>query len=154
MMPVQKTSSAIPIGAWIIAAVVFLLAFAAMGLVTILPMGHLAWPFVIAPLLVASAAGAYALGAGYVYGDARRRGMRHVMWTLLVIFVPNAIGFILYFMMRDPMPVFCPRCGRGMNPGFAFCPSCGNNVAPACASCGKRLEAGWTHCAWCGSKTS
>src|SRR5260370_39702236 len=37
---------------------------------------------------------------GYVYGDAKRRQMRYVMWTLLVIFIPNAIGMILYFILR------------------------------------------------------
>ncbi len=40
---------------------------------------------------------------GYVYADAKRRGMRYVMWTLLAIFIPNAIGIILYFVMRDPL---------------------------------------------------
>ncbi len=34
---------------------------------------------------------------GFVYADAKRRGMRHVMWTLLAIFIPDAIGIILYF---------------------------------------------------------
>src|SRR5215213_7903850 len=53
----------------------------------------------------------YLLLAGYVYNDARRRGMRHVMWTLLAIFVPNAIGFILYFIMRDPLQNPCSSCG-------------------------------------------
>jgi hypothetical protein len=40
---------------------------------------------------------------GYVYGDAKRRQMRYVMWTLLAIFVPNAIGIILYFIL----PTLC-----------------------------------------------
>ena len=55
--------------------------------------------------------GAYVLLVGYVYGDARRRGMNHVLWTLLAIFIPNAIGIILYFILRDPVPVPCPTCG-------------------------------------------
>ena len=36
----------------------------------------------------------YVLLIGYVNGDARRRGMRYVMWTLLAMFIPNAIGII------------------------------------------------------------
>ena len=46
----------------------------------------------------------FALLIGYVNGDARRRKMRHVMWTLLSIFIPNGIGIILYFIQRDPLP--------------------------------------------------
>ncbi|MGA7226575.1 MAG: PLDc N-terminal domain-containing protein, partial [Candidatus Acidiferrales bacterium] len=45
---------------------------------------------------------------GYVYGDAKRRGMRHVMWTLLAIFIPDMIGVILYFILRDPLMNKCP----------------------------------------------
>lgn len=150
MTPAQTKSNVVPLGAWIVATVVFLAA--ALCMFAFVGMSYWPIPNLLFPLLTGLLAGAYAIAAGYVYGDARRRGMRYVMWTLLVIFIPNAIGFILYFMMREPMPVYCPRCGRGMNPGFAFCPTCGNNVAPGCGSCGKRLEAGWTHCAWCGVK--
>src|SRR5215831_16663734 len=49
---------------------------------------------------------------GYVYGDAKRRQMRYVMWTLLAIFIPNGIGMILYFILRDPLPEPCPGCGH------------------------------------------
>ena len=49
---------------------------------------------------------------GYIYGDAKRRQMRYVMWTLLAIFVPHAIGMILYFILRDPLPKPCPGCGH------------------------------------------
>ena len=31
-----------------------------------------------------------------------------MLWTLLAIFIPNAIGIILYFILRDPVPVPCP----------------------------------------------
>ena len=44
---------------------------------------------------------------GYVNADARRRGMRYVMWTLLATFVPDAIGIVLYFILRDPLPKRC-----------------------------------------------
>ena len=39
---------------------------------------------------------------GYVNADARRRGMRSVMWTLLAIFIANGLGIILYFVLREP----------------------------------------------------
>jgi hypothetical protein len=89
---------------------------------------------------------------GYVYGDARRRGMRYVMWTLLAIFVPDAIGVILYFILRDPMPVSCPSCSASVLSKFTFCPSCGTSVKPVCSNCGKPVEIAWSNCAHCGSK--
>jgi predicted RNA-binding Zn-ribbon protein involved in translation (DUF1610 family) len=93
----------------------------------------------------------YASMVGYVYGDAKRRGMRYVMWTLLASLVPNAIGIILYFVLREPLLVSCTRCGAQVKPGFAFCPSCGESMALACPQCRCAVESGWTHCARCGA---
>jgi len=89
---------------------------------------------------------------GYVYGDAKRRGMRHVMWTLLAIFIPNAIGIILYFILRDPLPFICPKCSASVLSRFTFCPSCGTPVKPVCPQCGNRIEIGWSNCGHCGRK--
>ena len=103
---------------------------------------------VVAPLLMAG----YTLLIGYVYGDARRRGMRYVMWTLLAIFLTNGIGIILYFILREPLLVYCSRCGTGVQPSHAFCPRCGAGVQPACQACHRTIQPGWTHCAWCGNQ--
>ncbi len=89
---------------------------------------------------------------GYIYADAKRRGMRYVMWTLLAIFVPNAIGIILYFILRDPLPQPCVHCSFMVRSGFAFCPACGTQVSRACAQCRRPVEAGWANCAYCGAK--
>ena len=91
------------------------------------------------------------LMVGYVYGDAKRRGMRHVMWTWLAALIPNAIGIILYFVLRDPMPVTCPHCGAKAREGFTFCPRCGGALSRACPQCRSAVETGWTHCARCGA---
>jgi predicted RNA-binding Zn-ribbon protein involved in translation (DUF1610 family) len=88
---------------------------------------------------------------GYVYADAKRRGMRYVMWTWLAILIPNAIGVILYFVLRDPLLVNCTQCGAQVQPGFAFCPRCGGSLALACPQCRRAAEQGWTHCAHCGA---
>jgi hypothetical protein len=93
---------------------------------------------------------ALALLVGYVYGDAKRRGMRYVMWTWLAILIPNAIGIILYFVLRDPLPVNCTQCGAQVRPGFAFCPRCGGSLTLACPQCRRAVEPNWTHCAHCG----
>lgn len=89
---------------------------------------------------------------GYIYGDAKRRGMRAVMWTLLAIFVPYAIGFILYFILRDPLPAECPSCRTLVVAKFAFCPHCGTTLRPSCPQCGKALEPGWVNCGYCGTR--
>jgi RNA polymerase subunit RPABC4/transcription elongation factor Spt4 len=103
------------------------------------------------PLLGGTLLLAYVLLIGFVYVDAKRRGMRYVMWTLLAIFIPNTIGIILYFVMRDPMPTPCPKCSRLSAQSFTFCPSCGAELMRTCKACHKKLGPGWSNCAYCGT---
>jgi hypothetical protein len=152
MTPAYQKKSVIPPMAWAIAVLVFLAMFALMTWVVSMS-GNMPEPIriflpIIPPLLMAG----YTVLVGYVYGDARRRGMRYVMWTLLAIFIPNGIGVILYFILRDPMPSYCSKCGASNKQGHAFCPACGANVLPACPQCQRAGQPGWSHCAWCGAK--
>ena len=94
----------------------------------------------------------FILLVGYVNGDAKRRGMRRVMWTLLALLIPNGIGIILYFILRDPLAAPCPKCSAPSRPGFAFCPQCGATLAPACPQCKHAVEPNWANCAYCGVK--
>jgi RNA polymerase subunit RPABC4/transcription elongation factor Spt4 len=105
------------------------------------------------PILAGAILAAYVMLIGFVYVDAKRRAMRQVMWTLLAIFIPNAIGVILYFLMRDPLPTPCPKCGMMVRNAFAFCPSCGSELLRACKACHRKLEPGWVNCAYCGTPT-
>jgi hypothetical protein len=89
---------------------------------------------------------------GYVYGDAKRRQMRYVMWTLLVIFIPHAIGMILYFILRDPLPKPCPGCGNVEKAAFPFCPRCGTLLGATCPNCVKPVDPTWANCAHCGQR--
>ncbi len=89
---------------------------------------------------------------GYVNGDARRRRMRYVMWTFLAIFIPNFIGIILYFLLRDPLPRPCPVCGKTVDGSFSFCPYCSAGLGLSCPQCRRPVEAGWSICAYCGTK--
>ena len=70
-------------------------------------------------------AAAYFLLAGYIYADARLRGMPPIPWAALAVLIPNCVGFVLYFVLRKPMLHPCPDCGRGVAPDAAFCPRCG-----------------------------
>jgi len=151
MTPIVPSQRVIPVGGWIAAGIVFMLGLLCLGLLAMTQ--DAPWPVkTIGPILVPALLGGYTLLIGYVNGDARRRGMRYVMWTLLAIFLANGIGIILYFILRDPLPVHCTRCGASVNPSHAFCPRCGAGVQPACRACHRILQAGWTHCAWCGNQ--
>jgi hypothetical protein len=93
---------------------------------------------------------AVVLLVGYINADARRRGMRYVMWTLLAIFLPNSLGIILYFVLRDPLPVRCRKCGAPVQPSFTFCPQCGAELSGACPACKRAIDPAWKRCAFCG----
>ena len=113
------------------------------------------WP-VIGKILLAYGAtllgAAWVLLIGYIYGDAKRRGMRYVMWTLLAIFIPDAIGIILYFILRDPLLNSCPSCARAIKASFAFCPYCSAPLQATCPQCGFAVDRTWLHCPKCGTK--
>ena len=129
-MTAKSGFSLIPIGAKVAAALVFLaivaglnwffvdrntLGLAEVGLVTVI--GAMGGLF----------AAAYVLLAGYVYADASRRGMPAIAWTALTVLVPNAIGFVLYFLLRKPIVHPCPNCGCGVAQDAAFCSRCGQS---------------------------
>jgi hypothetical protein len=99
-----------------------LLAFAAIWLCSALFME--AEHQLLMSLAVSSFGAAYVLALGYVYGDARRRGMSP-LWVLAAVLVPNLVGFLLYFLLRKPLLEPCGWCGSGMAAGQAFCPACG-----------------------------
>jgi hypothetical protein len=91
----------------------------------------------------------YAGLVGFIYADAKRRRMRHVLWAWLAV-VPYFIGVILYFILRAPLPTPCRNCGTEVPQAFAFCPGSGASIHPICAQCGKPLQQGWTNCPHCG----
>ncbi len=152
MTPVSQPTRVIPITAWVIAFILFLVMALLMVWIvsqdSSIPLAIRILLPVLPPLFLA----AWTLLIGYVYGDARRRGMRYVMWTLLAIFIPDGIGVILYFILRDPMPSYCSKCGSLAKQGYAFCPVCGASILPACSQCHHAGQPGWSHCAWCGAK--
>lgn len=147
--------SIVPKTAWVIALLVYLcfVSFIWLGpmrhekdFATWADVGKLVFTFVLPLFLFV-----YVLLIGYVNADAKRRGMRHVMWTLLGIFVPNAIGIILYFILRDPLLASCRKCGTQVKKGLAFCPQCGETVSQSCPQCRRAVEPAWTHCGYCGA---
>lgn len=93
----------------------------------------------------------YFLFLGYVNVDAGRRGMSRALWTVVVMFIPNALGFILYFFMRQPLQATCPQCSARVETGFNFCPKCNFKLTPTCPSCQRTVHVGDTYCPYCGT---
>jgi hypothetical protein len=112
---------------------------------------HQLWPWVfrdnplLASLAVAGVITACAIPLtcylfllGYVFRDAKRRGMHAGLWMLLILVLSPAylaIGFLLYFFMREPLPYACPQCAATVGARFNFCPNCKANLHPACPQC-------------------
>ena len=91
---------------------------------------------------------AFILMLGYVNRDAKRRGMNSALWTFLVLVLSSgsagALGFIIYFLLRDPLPYPCPRCSQPVGPRFNFCPNCKHEIAETdkfCPYCAYELGA-------------
>ena len=108
-------------------------------------------PFMVLISLVGGAVlGIIVLMVGYVYADSKRRGMNALLWTLLVIFVPKALGFIAYFLLRKPLLIPCPNCGTEVGSDFRYCPKCGHALTPSCSHCGRSLSGDYVCCPYCG----
>jgi RNA polymerase subunit RPABC4/transcription elongation factor Spt4 len=95
--------------------------------------------------------GCYILLIGYVNRDAGRRGMSRLGWTLLAICVPNALGIVLYFVLRKPRIATCPQCENAVQTGFNFCPRCNYKLSPSCPQCQRVVGVNDVYCPYCGT---
>jgi hypothetical protein len=88
----------------------------------------------------------------YVNRDAQRRGMNAGLWTLIVsVMLPAylAIGFIIYFLIREPLPYACPRCGHLVSARHNYCAACQHNLRPSCPQCRREVSADDRFCPHC-----
>src|SRR6266481_980123 len=60
-----------------------------------------------------------------------------------------AIGFILYFQVREPLPFSCPRCSTMVGARFNFCPNCKCNLHPSCPNCKREVAETDKFCPYC-----
>ncbi len=155
MNDARSKTSVIPKLAYVLAGIVYVAGYLVMRYAAFPSAPEsVNWPEggkILLSLLVPLIAVVYILLIGYIYGDSKRRLMRAWLWTLLAIFIPNAIGIILYFFMRDPMPFYCSKCGASVKSAYTFCPNCSTPLRPTCAQCGRGIERGWKHCPHCGA---
>lgn len=113
-------------------------------------------PFFRLPVLVpvailgATLIACYILLVGYINRDAARRGMSPLAWTLLAIFIPNALGIVLFFVLRRPRTSNCPQCGLVVESGFGFCPRCRCRLNAICPHCHRSVNVADKFCPYCG----
>jgi Double zinc ribbon len=92
------------------------------------------------------------LAFGYVNRDAKRRGMNSALWTILVVVLSPgwlALGFFIYFLMREPLPYNCPQCGATVGARFNYCPNCKCNLRPSCPQCKREVGETDKFCPYC-----
>ncbi|MGC2662313.1 MAG: zinc ribbon domain-containing protein [Bryobacteraceae bacterium] len=109
------------------------------------------WARPLLGLLAGTVLGCYVLLIGYVNRDARRRGMSTLLWTIVAIFIPNGLGIILYFILRQPLCRICSQCGNAVQMGFNFCPRCSHRLSPSCPRCQRVVSASDVYCPYCGT---
>jgi hypothetical protein len=66
---------------------------------------------------------------GFVFADAQRRDMRAALWVLVAALFPHLLGFLLYFVMRQPISATCTHCGMAVSSQQRFCSWCGASLA-------------------------
>jgi RNA polymerase subunit RPABC4/transcription elongation factor Spt4 len=91
---------------------------------------------------------------GYVYRDAKRRGMNPALWTIVVLILSpgyGIMGLIIYLLVREPLPYPCPQCATSVSARFNFCPNCKTNLHPACAHCQREISDTDKFCPYCGN---
>jgi Double zinc ribbon len=109
------------------------------------------WALAMFGLLAGTFLGCLLLLIGYINRDAKRRGMSPVLWTTMAVIIPNALGIILYFLLRQPLGGTCPQCGNAVQTGFNFCPRCNHKLSPSCPQCQRLVGVSDVYCPYCGT---
>lgn len=120
---------------------------------------HVAASFCVAGVVtvVSILLGIWMMALGYVYRDAKRRDMNPQLWIILCMLLSwpfFAIGFILYFQVREPLPYPCPRCSTLVGARFNFCSNCKCNLHPSCPNCKREVAETDKFCPFCAQDLS
>jgi RNA polymerase subunit RPABC4/transcription elongation factor Spt4 len=142
----------VPIWAWVLAGIAFV---AAQFFFNVALAHHSggppAWARPLLGLLAGIGGGCFLLLIGYINRDSKRRGMSPTLWTIMALIIPNALGIILYFLLRHPLRSTCPQCGTAVQTGFNFCPHCSYKLSPNCPQCQRVVSTNDLYCPYCGA---
>lgn len=142
----------VPTWAWVVAGIGFVaVQYGFNVIVAREPDAPPAWARPLIGLLMGVLLAAYFVFVGYVNRDAKRRGMPRVLWTCVAAFIPNALGIIIYFVLRQPLRSACPQCGTFVQTEFNFCPQCNYKLSAGCPHCQRAVSPGDAYCPYCGT---
>jgi hypothetical protein len=142
----------VPAWAWTLAVFAFVSAQIFFNIVVARhPHAPPAWGRALMGLGAGLGAGCYLLFLGYINRDAKRRWMSPTLWTFVAILIPNGLGIILYFILRQPRRGACPQCGNAIQSGFNFCPRCSYKLSPSCPQCQREVGINDVYCSHCGT---
>jgi hypothetical protein len=97
----------------------------------------------------------YMLMIGFVMRDARKRGMNPTIWLfILVSLLPSGVGFIVYFLLRQPVAMRCPQCATPISADSNYCTRCQHQLRAVCPECRHSLRPGDIYCGECGTATA
>ena len=140
----------VPLWAWVLAGIVFIAAQVFFNVVVARhASGPPPWSRPLLGLLAGIGGACFLLLIGYINRDAKRRGMSPTLWTVMAVIIPNALGIILYFLLRQPRSSACPQCGNAVQPGFNFCPRCSYKLSPNCPQCQRAVGVNDVYCPYC-----
>ena len=143
----------VPTIAWILAGICFVAAQLIFNVVVAHhhPNAPPAWARPFLGLLAGLGGGLFILLLGYINRDAKRRGMSPTLWTIIALIIPNALGIILYFVLRLSLRNNCPQCRQPVQAGFSFCPHCSYKLSPNCPQCQRAVDVYAVYCPYCGT---
>ena len=103
-----------------------------MSVRTVMPMMPIIMVVAMGLILISSI-----LMAIWVYKDAKAHGENGLLWLIIVIVVPNALGLVLYLLLvkREEKKI-CPTCGSYNPLNASHCGQCGGSLDQA-----QRVEA-------------
>jgi RNA polymerase subunit RPABC4/transcription elongation factor Spt4 len=72
----------------------------------------------------------------------------------LISLLPSGLGFIVYFLLREPIALKCPHCSQAISQDQNFCTQCSFQIKPICTSCRRALDDDDLFCPQCGTATA
>jgi RNA polymerase subunit RPABC4/transcription elongation factor Spt4 len=142
----------VPPWAWILAVIGFATAQIVFNIILARhPPAPPAWGRLLLGLGAGIVLSCYLLFIGYINRDAKRRGMSPILWTLVAVLIPNGLGILLYFILRQSLRGACPQCGNAVQTGFNFCPRCSYKLSSSCPKCQRVVGVNDVYCPYCGT---